>query len=83
MASRLPIHKPPLAETLQVGRAELHHLCHGFAGLMLASGAELATVSHMLGHSSVARTASPYAGIAPSLRADAVNRLGRLLQQPG
>lgn len=56
-----------------------HHLRHAFAGLLLTSGADLATVSHLLGHSSVSLTASTYAGIAPSLRADAVERLGRLL----
>ncbi|MGH7705722.1 MAG: tyrosine-type recombinase/integrase [Candidatus Dormibacteria bacterium] len=56
-----------------------HHLRHAFAGLMLASGSDLATVSHLLGHSSVSLTASTYAGIAPSLRKDAVERLGRLL----
>ena len=60
-----------------------HHLRHGFAGLLLASGADLASVSHLLGHSSVALTASTYAGIAPSLRRDAVARLGAILQRPG
>jgi site-specific recombinase XerD len=49
---------------------------------MLASGVDLATVSHMLGHSSVALTASTYAGILPTLRDDAVDRLERLLSQP-
>lgn len=56
-----------------------HHLRHAFAGLMLASGVDLATVSHLLGHSSVALTASTYAGILPSLRDDAAARLERLL----
>ena len=49
---------------------------------MLASGVELATVSHLLGHSSVALTASTYAGIMPSLRDDATDRLERLLTEP-
>jgi integrase len=59
-----------------------HHLRHLNGSLMLASGVDLATVSHMLGHSSVALTASTYAGILPTLRDDAVDRLERLLSQP-
>jgi integrase len=59
-----------------------HDLRHAFAGLMLASGVELAVISHLLGHSSVSLTASTYAGVAPSLRSDAADLLGRSLQQP-
>lgn len=60
-----------------------HHLRHVFAGLTLAAGVDLATVSHLLGHSSVALTASTYAGILPTLREDATTRLERLLSQSG
>lgn len=35
-----------------------HHLRHAFAGLMLASGVDLGTVSALLGHSSVSLTLS-------------------------
>ncbi|MGH7611644.1 MAG: tyrosine-type recombinase/integrase [Candidatus Dormibacteria bacterium] len=59
-----------------------HHLRHAYAGLVLASGVDLATVSHLLGHSSVALTASTYAGVGPSLRQDAAKRLGSLLRAP-
>jgi integrase len=59
-----------------------HHLRHLFGALMLGSGVDLATVSHMLGHSSVALTASTYAGVLPSLRDDAVERFERFLSQP-
>jgi integrase len=59
-----------------------HHLRHAYAGLMLGSGVDLATVSHLLGHSSVALTASTYAGILPSLSQDAAERFERLLQRP-
>jgi integrase len=59
-----------------------HHLRHLHGSLMLASGVDLATVSHMLGHSSVALTASStYAGFLPTLRDDAVARLERLLSR--
>ncbi len=57
-----------------------HHLRHLHGSLLLASGVDLATVSHMLGHSSVALTASTYAGVLPSLRQDAANRLEQLLK---
>ena len=39
-----------------------HHLRQAFAGLMPASGVELAVVSNLLGHSSVTLTSSIYAG---------------------
>ena len=58
-----------------------HHLRHAFAGLMLASGVDLGTVSALLGHSSVSLTLSTYAGVAPSLKRQAAERLGLLLAQ--
>src|ERR1035441_3390122 len=60
-----------------------HHLRHLHGALLLASGVDLATVSHLLGHSSVALTASTYAGVVPSLREDAGDQLERFLSQPG
>ena len=75
-----------LQRTLQAAglpSMRFHHLRHVFGALMLASGVDLATVSHLLGHSSVALTASTYAGILPSLRDDAAARLERLLAEPG
>ncbi|MGH7641238.1 MAG: tyrosine-type recombinase/integrase [Candidatus Dormibacteria bacterium] len=59
-----------------------HHLRHAFAGLTLASGSDLGTVSSLLGHTSVALTASTYAGVMPSLKRAAAERLGKLLEQP-
>ena len=56
-----------------------HHLRHLHGSLMLASGVDLATVSHLLGHSSVQITASTYGAIMPALRDDAVARLEHLL----
>lgn len=58
-----------------------HHLRHAFAGLMLASGADLSTVCSLLGHTSVNLTASTYAGVIPSLKRQAADRLGALLQR--
>ena len=81
-----PRNGPALTHTFEgaIARAGLprlrwHHLRHAYAGLLLAAGSDLATVSALLGHSSVALTASTYAGVAPSLRRAAVDRLGRLL----
>lgn len=56
-----------------------HDLRGGYAGLLLAGGTDLGAVSALLGHSSVALTAATYAGVAPSLKRAAVDRLARLL----
>jgi hypothetical protein len=50
---------------------------------MLGSGADIATVSHLLGHSSLALTASTYAAIVPALKREAAARFERLLSRPG
>ena len=49
----------------------------------MAAGTDLGAVSALLKHSSVALTASTYAGIAPSLKRAAVDRLARLLTPDG
>jgi integrase len=59
-----------------------HHLRHAFSGLMLGAGVEIATVSALLGHSSVALTARTYAGVERSLKHDATDRLARRLAHP-
>ena len=59
-----------------------HHLRHAFSGLMLGAGVEIATVSALLGHSSVALTARTYAGVERSLKHDATDRLARRLTRP-
>lgn len=66
--------------TAGVPPLRFHHLRHLHGSLLLASGVDLATVSHILGHSSVALTASTYAGVLPSLREDAADRLEQLLK---
>jgi integrase len=56
-----------------------HDLRGAHAGLLLASGTDLAVISKRLGHSSVAITARTYAGVADVLQVEAAERLGRLL----
>jgi site-specific recombinase XerD len=56
-----------------------HHLRHAYAGLVLESGAEMSTVSALLGHTGVALTASTYAGVADSFKRQAADRLERHL----
>lgn len=89
-ATGLPRNGPTLTHQFEraLQRAGLpvirwRHLRHAYAGLMLGSGSDLATVSGLLGHSSVALTASTYAGVMPSLKRGAADRLGLLLQRPG
>ncbi len=69
-------------ETAGLAPMHFHHLRHGFAGLMLGAGVEIATVSALLGHSSVALTARTYAGVERSLKHDATDRLALRLSQP-
>ena len=63
------------------GQPDLHLqlIRKGVGRLMLASAVDLATVSALLGHSSMSLTASTYAGVMPSLKQDAADRLARLL----
>lgn len=69
----------------EAGLASLrfHDLRHAYAGRMLASGEELAVVSHLLGHSSLNLTLNTYAGVAPELKRAAAERFERLLSRPG
>jgi hypothetical protein len=56
-----------------------HHLRHLHAGHVLASGTDLAVVSKLLGHSSVALTASTYAGELPALNRAAAEQFEQYL----
>lgn len=55
-----------------------HTARHTFATLALAAGADLYTVSRMLGHRSIATT-QIYAKVMDAARRDAVERLPRIL----
>jgi integrase len=61
-------------------RVRLHDLRHSFASLLLASGADLKTVSTALGHSNIAVTADTYAHVSPAMLHDAANLLDRVVE---
>ncbi len=56
-------------------RMTYHELRHGCATLLLASGTDIAVVRDILGHSTIALTADPYAAVLPSLQRAAAERL--------
>jgi len=68
-----------LSERAQVPRIRFHDLRHTAATLALEAGADLKTVSALLGHSQLSVTADFYAHFTRRLTEDAVTRLHRLL----
>ncbi|MET9260814.1 site-specific integrase [Amycolatopsis sp. NPDC004079] len=57
----------------------LHDLRHGAASLSLAAGADLKTVQHLLGHSSIVLTADTYVSVLPTLARDSAEATARLV----
>ncbi len=71
-------HFERLARDAGLPPVRLHDLRHGAATLALAGGADLKTVSEMLGHSTITITADTYASVLPEVArrsAEAVVRL--------
>ena len=58
-----------------------HGLRHCAASLMLASGADVAVVSKLLGHASISITAGMYGHLIGTVASDAVNGAARLIAQ--
>jgi integrase len=56
-----------------------HGLRHSAASLMLAGGADIAVVSKLLGHASIAITADVYASLVGDIRQQAVNGAANLI----
>lgn len=70
-------------ESAGLRRRRFHDLRHGSATLWLAAGVDLKTVSSLLGHSTIATTANIYTSVLDSLKADAAQRMTRLLTGAG
>ena len=60
-------------------KVRLHDLRHSFASLLLASGADLKTVSTALGHSTISVTADVYAHVSPAMLKSAASMLDRIV----
>ena len=60
-------------------RVRLHDLRHGAASLRLAAGIDIAVVSKVLGHSSIALTVDTYAHLLEGVGRDAADRAAALV----
>lgn len=80
-----PAYVTRLFQTLRRGTGEplpplsFHGLRHCAASLMLASGADIAVVSKLLGHASISITADVYGHLVGTVASDAVNGAANLI----
>ena len=72
-------HFERLARDAGLPPIRLHDLRHGAATLALAGGADLKTVSEMLGHSTITITADTYASVLPEVAHRAAEAAARLV----
>jgi hypothetical protein len=72
-------HFERLARDAGLPPIRLHDLRHGAATLALAGGADLKTVSEMLGHSTITITADTYASVLPEVARRAAEAAARLV----
>jgi integrase len=79
-----PVDPRNASHAFQVARRRLglpavrfHDLRHSAATLLLAEGVPLAVISELLGHASIAITASHYAAVVPELRHEAALAMDR------
>ena len=76
-------HFERLARNAGLPPVRLHDLRHGAATLALAGGADLKTVSEMLGHSTITITADTYASVLPEVARSAAEAAARLVPRGG
>jgi integrase len=80
-----PAYVTRLFQTLRKGSGDplqplsFHGLRHCAASLMLASGADIAVVSKLLGHASISITADVYGHLVGTVASDAVNGAANLI----
>jgi integrase len=72
-----------LAKAASVRSVRLHDLRHGAASLRLASGADIAVVSKLLGHSSVSITSDTYSHLLAGVGKAAAERASALVPRTG
>ena len=58
-----------------------HHLRHACATMLLEAGEDLYTVSRVLGHGSIATTASFYSHVTPSMLQRSADRMDEVLRR--
>jgi integrase len=68
----------PLLKKAGLPDIRFHDLRHTFATLTLAKGANVKTVSKMLGHSTIRVTLDVYAHVMPGMQSDALKTLDGL-----
>lgn len=61
--------------------ATTHQLRHTYATTLLAEGADLFTVSRLLGHRDIGTTANTYGHLTDAQRRDAAERMGRAMRR--
>ncbi len=76
---RVTVRFTELAAEVGLRPTRLHDLRHGWASLLLASGTDIALVSKLLGHSSIAITADSYSHLLAGVGRDAANRASALV----
>lgn len=62
-----------------VPRRPFHSMRHAYATMLLEDGVDIATVSKLLGHSSLATTADFYGHLTPKASRDAADRIKKIL----
>ena len=66
-------------EAAGLPRVAFHDIRHGAASMLLEAGADIATVSRILGHSNIAITADTYGHLTQRHMRDTMERLTRVV----
>jgi integrase len=80
--NRVSMHFAALVKKSGLRRVRLHDLRHGRASLLLASGTDIAIVSKLLGHSSIAITSDTYSHVLAGVGREAAEPAARWYHAP-